>query len=167
MKETRVNEKIRVKEVRVIGAEGEQLGVLSPAEGLRIAREKQLDLVEVAPMASPPVCRIMDYSKYKYDQERKEKEARKRQKGFHVKEIKFRPKIEEHDYQVKLHQLEKFLSKGDKVKVTMTFRGRENAHPEFGRRILERFSQDGVKFGEVEKPPVSEGNTVIMIFSPK
>ncbi|MBI3990937.1 MAG: translation initiation factor IF-3 [Candidatus Omnitrophica bacterium] len=163
----RINERIQGKEIRVIGAEGEQFGVLPPSEGLRMAREKQLDLVEVAPTASPPVCRIIDYSKYKYEQERKEKESRKRQKSFHMKEVKFRPKIEEHDYQVKLHQLEKFLKKGDKVKVTMTFRGREMAHPELGRRILDRLIQDSAGFAEVEKNPIPEGNIITMVFGHK
>ncbi len=126
-----------------------------------------MDLVEVAPEAKPSVCRIMDYSKYKYDQEKKEKLAKKHQKKVHLKEIKLRPKIEEHDYQVKLRSLERFLTRGDKVKVTLGFRGREMAHQELGRRILDRFIKDATNIGQVEKAPVTEGRFINLTFTPK
>ena len=126
-----------------------------------------MDLVEVAPGVKPPVCRIMDYSKYKYDQEKKEKLAKKHQKKTHLKEIKLRPKIEEHDYQVKLKHTEHFLTRGDKVKVTLTFRGREMAHQELGRRVLDRFAKDLVNIGQLERAPIAEGRFINMIFAPK
>ncbi len=126
-----------------------------------------MDLVEVAAQASPPVCRIMDYTKFKYDQQKKNREAKKKQKLVHVKELRFKPKIGEHDYQVKLRNLEKFLKHHDKVKVSMTFRGREMAHKEFGEKILERLVQDAAEFGDLEKPPVREGRNIIIIFKPK
>jgi translation initiation factor IF-3 len=124
-------------------------------------------LVEVAPDVKPSVCRIMDYSKYKYDQEKKEKLAKKHQKKVHLKEIKLRPKIEEHDYQVKLRSLERFLTRGDKVKVTLTFRGREMAHQELGRRVLDRFIKDSANTGQIEKGPVTQGRFVSLTFAPK
>lgn len=151
----------------MIGASGEQIGVLPLEEGLQKARENDLDLVEVAPQASPPVCRIMDYSKYKYDQEKKGREARKKQRTVHIKEIKFKPKIEEHDYQVKLHHLMRFLKRGDRVKVTLWFRGREMAHQEIGREILARVAKDSATLGEVERGPVLEGRHMVMIILPK
>ena len=126
-----------------------------------------MDLVEVAPQAKPPVCRIMDFSKYKYEQEKKEKTAKKQQKKVHLKEVKFRPKIEEHDYQVKLKALSRFLARGDKVKVTLTFRGREMAHQELGRRILDRFIKDSADIAQVERGPVTEGRFTNLIFAPK
>lgn len=140
---------------------------MSPSEGLRLAREKDLDLVEVAPQSNPPVCRIMDYSKYKYDQEKKEREAHRKQKTVHLKEIRLKPKIEEHDYQVKLAHLEKFLKRGDKAKVTLIFRGREITHPERGRQIMDRFAQDLSEVGALEKGPVAEGRTIVMVLTPK
>lgn len=124
-------------------------------------------MVEVAPDAKPSVCRIMDYSRYKYDQEKKEKLAKKHQKKVHLKEIKLRPKIEEHDYQVKLRNLERFLTRGDKVKVTLAFRGREMAHQELGRRILDRFVKDSVNVGQIEKGPITEGRFINLTFAPK
>lgn len=126
-----------------------------------------MDLVEVAPQSDPPVCRIMDYSKYKYDQEKKEREAHRKQRTMHLKEIRLKPKIEEHDYQVKLGHLEKFLKRGDKAKVTLIFRGREITHPERGRQIMERFIQDLSPVGVVERGPVAEGRTIVMVFAPK
>ncbi len=143
------------------------MGVVSTAEAMKIAKEEQLDLVEVAAQAAPPVCRIMDYTKFKYDQQKKGREAKKKQKLVHVKELRFKPKIGEHDYQVKLRNLERFLKHHDKVKVSMTFRGRENAHKEFGERILNRLVQDAAEFGELEKPAVREGRNIIIIFKPK
>ena len=151
----------------MIGENGEQLGISTVEEGVRQAELSGLDLVEVAPQAKPPVCRIMDYSKYKYEQEKKEKLAKKHQKKIRIKEIKLRPKIEEHDYQVKLRSLERFLTRGDKVKVTLRFRGREMRHQELGRRVLERVIKDSAQIGQVEKPPVSEGRFVNMVLGPK
>jgi len=151
----------------LIGESGEQLGVTSIAEGLQRAQTSALDLVEVAPQAKPPVCRVMDYSKYKYEQEKKEKLAKKHQKRTRLKEIKIRPKIEEHDYQVKRRNLERFLSRGDKVKVTLAFRGREMAHQELGRRILDRFVKDAANISQVEKGPITEGRFVNLILGPK
>ncbi|MCQ9207886.1 MAG: translation initiation factor IF-3 [Omnitrophica bacterium] len=163
----RVNNRIRAEKIRLIGENGEQLGVVSSAEALQRAQASSLDLVEVAPQVKPPVCRIMDYSKYKYDQEKKRKLAKKHQKKMRLKEIKIRPKIEEHDYQVKRRNLERFLSRGDKVKVTLAFRGREMAHQELGRRILDRFVKDTANIGQVEKGPVTEGRFINLILGPK
>lgn len=143
------------------------MGVVSNVEAMKIAKEEQLDLVEVAAQAAPPVCRIMDYTKFKYDQQKKGREAKKKQKLVQVKELRFKPKIGEHDYQVKLRNLEKFLKHHDKVKVNMTFRGRENAHKEFGEKILNRLVQDAAEFGELEKPAIREGRNIIIIFKPK
>lgn len=158
---------IRVPQIRVIGAEGEQLGVMRPEEGLRRAREAGFDLVEVASSASPPVCRIMDYSKYKYDQEKKEREARKRQHVIRVKEIRIKPRIEEHDYRTKLDHARKFLAEGNKVKWTLMFRGREIAHVELGRQLLDKIIQDTVDISEVEMVPKKEGRFIFMVLTPK
>lgn len=151
----------------VIAEDGTQLGVMSPEEGLKLAQQAGLDLVEVAPMARPPVCRIMDFSKYKYEQEKKEKEARKKQHAMHIKEIRLKPKIGDHDYLVKLGFIKKFLERKDKVKVTLVFRGREMAHPELGNRVLERLMADIAAFGQVEKPPLKEGRFVVTVIGPK
>lgn len=166
-REARINEFIRVKEIRLIGPEGEQLGILPLERGLGLAREKGLDLVEVAPLAKPPVCRVMNYGKFKYDQTKKAKEARKKQKSVDVKEIIIRPKIEEHDYQVKLRSAKKFLGRGDKVKVTLRFRGRELDHPEIGRHILDRLIVDLEGISQIEKPVYREGKRLIMVIAPK
>lgn len=163
----RINGRIRVREVRVVGEEGEQLGVLATPEALKRAEEAGLDLVEVAPTAVPPVCRIMDYSKYKYEQEKREKEARKKQKIVHLKEIRLSPKIGEHDYQFKVRNLEDFLKRGDKVKITMMFKGREMAHVDLGRKILERLSTDISQIGEIEEPPRQEGRFINMVIRAK
>ena len=165
--EARVNQRIRIKEVRLIGAGGEQLGVVSTPDALQKAQEIGLDLVEVASQAKPPVCRIMDYSKYKYDQEKKAKEARKHQRIIHLKEIKIKPNIEEHDYQVKLYHLRRFLTRGDKAKLTMTFRGREMSHMDIGRKVLDRVVSDLVEVGEMEKGPAREGRNIIINFIPR
>lgn len=143
------------------------MGVLSNEEGLRLAREAGFDLVEVAPEANPPVCRIMDYSKYKYEQSKKEKLAKKKQKTVDLKEIKMKPKIGEHDYQFKLKHIQRFLKKGDRVKVTLTFRGREIMHFDLGRKILERLSKDIAPFGEIIKEPTKENKLLIMMIDPK
>ncbi|MCM8763649.1 MAG: translation initiation factor IF-3, partial [Candidatus Omnitrophica bacterium] len=157
MRFLRVNEQIRARQLRLIGENGEQLGVVSLEEALRQAEEHNLDLVEVAPEAIPPVCRIMDYGKYRYEQEKREKQARKRMHMHHLKEIRLKPNIEEHDYQVKLKNLQKFLKHGDKVKITLFYRKREFTHPEIGEKLLERFLNDATQWGEIEKPPKNEG----------
>ncbi|MBU1887597.1 MAG: translation initiation factor IF-3 [Candidatus Omnitrophica bacterium] len=165
--ELRINQRIRVKDIRLIGPSGEQMGIVPTRDALQKAQEVGLDLVEVAGQASPPVCRIMDYSKYKYEQEKKAKEAKKHQKIMHLKEIKFKPNIEEHDYQVKLHHLKKFLTRGDKAKVTMIFRGREMSHIDIGKKVLDRVTADLVEAGELEAFPKREGRSITLNFIPK
>ncbi len=166
-KDMLVNEKIRAKEVRVIDPEGEQLGILTLKEALSLAREKNLDLVTVAPNAKPPVCRIMDYGKYKYEQSKREKEARKKQNIITVKEVKVRPNIDDHDLDVKVKNAQRFLSSGDKVKVTIMFRGREITHPELGKEICDRIAEAISDYGVVEKKAKVEGKNMIMILAPK
>lgn len=151
----------------MIGAAGEQLGVVSSKRALELAQQSELDLVEVAPGAAPPVCRIMNFSKYKYDQEKKEREVKKHQKQGHLKEIRVKPNIEEHDYQVKLRQLITFLKKKDKVKVNLIFRGREMTHQDIGRKVLDKFVIDMQEFGIVEKGPVLEGRIISLMVAPK
>lgn len=166
-KDLRINQRIRVKEVRLIGPEGEQIGIINTQDALQKAEESGLDLVEVAGQTSPPVCRIMDYSKYKYEQEKKEKEARKHQKVIHLKEIKLKPNIEEHDYQVKLHHLKKFLGRGDHAKITLTFRGRQMSHIEIGKKVIDRMILDISEVGEIETGPVKDGRNIIVNFIPR
>lgn len=156
-----------MKEVRLIGPDGEQMGVVPTQDALQRALEFGLDLVEVAQNATPPVCRIMDYSKYKYDQEKKAKEARKHQRVMHSKEIKIKPRIEEHDYQVKLYHLKRFLTRGDKAKLTMTFRGREMSHMDIGKKVIDRIVVDLAGVGEVEKGPTREGRNITVNFVPR
>ena len=163
----RVNERIRVREVRVIDDTGTQLGIMAPQEGLRIAREKGLDLVEISATAQPPVCRIMDFGKYQYEQQKRARSARKHQKTIELKEIKFRPKVDEHDYQFKKKHIERFLADGDKVKATIFFRGRENAHPEIGRRVLERLVEELREVAMAETEPNKEGNQMHTILAPR
>ncbi len=158
---------IRVSPVRLIGADGKQLGEVSVNEALKMAEQAGFDLVEISPNAKPPVCKIMDYSKYKYDQAKKERMAKKKQHVIHMKEIKMSSKIEEHDYQTKLNHLKKFLGRGDKTKITMYFRGREMAHIDIGRNILERLVKDLSGVGEVEAMPKLEGKLMSMSFKPK
>ncbi|MBU4343516.1 MAG: translation initiation factor IF-3 [Candidatus Omnitrophica bacterium] len=165
--ELRINHRIRIKEVRLIGPEGEQMGVVQTHDAMQKAQEVSLDLVEVAPSGKPPVCRIMDYSKYKYEQEKKSKEARKHQKIIHLKEIKIKPRIEEHDYQVKLYHLKRFLTRGDRAKLTMVFRGREMSHVEIGRKVIDRAISDLVDVGEVEKGPTRDGRNIMVFFVPR
>ena len=153
--------------MRVVGEDGEQLGVMTVPDAVKKAEEAGLDLVEVAPTAVPPVCRIIDYSKYKYEQEKREKEARKKQKIVHIKEIRLGPKIGEHDYQFKLRNLEDFLKRGDKVKVSMMFRGREMTHMDLGRKILDRVSSDISQIGEIEERPRLEGRVITMVIRAK
>lgn len=164
---TRVNERIRVREVRVIDDTGEQLGIMAPQEGLRLAREKGLDLVEISATAQPPVCRIMDFGKYSYEQQKRTRSARKHQKTIVLKEIKFRPKVDEHDYQFKKKHIERFLADGDKVKATIFFRGRENAHPDIGRRVLERLVDELRDVAVAETEPNKEGNQMHTILAPR
>ncbi|MBA2521874.1 MAG: translation initiation factor IF-3 [Solirubrobacterales bacterium] len=164
--QTRINERIRVPKVRLIGSDGEQVGVLDTDEARRIAREADLDLVEVAPDSRPPVCRLLDYSKYKYELEQKAKQARKHQQQVNVREIKLRPKIADHDYETKKGHVQRFLNKKDKVKVTIMFRGREQAHPERGRALLERLFGDLGELAVVEQAPQQEGRNMHMILAP-
>jgi translation initiation factor IF-3 len=163
---TRINERIRVPEVRVIDEEGQQVGVMKTPDALALAQEKDLDLVEVAPEARPPVCRILDYSKYKYEQAQKVKQARKHQQQITVREIKFRPKIAEHDYDTKKNHVERFLKHKDKVKVTIMFRGREVTHPERGTMILDRLAEELAEIGVVEQRPMQEGRNMTMMMAP-
>lgn len=163
----RVNEKIHSPEVRVIGPNGEQLGIVPVRAGLDLAHQHDLDLVEVAAQVKPPVCRIMDFSKYKYEQEKREREAKKHQKQFHIKEIRVKPNIEEHDYGIKLRHLLEFLKEGDKVKVTLMFRGREMAHRDIGRRVIDRFVADVANNGVVEHGPLLEGRFITLVVAPK
>ncbi len=162
-----MNERIRASSIRLVGADGEQIGVVSVEEALEIAREQGYDLVEVAPKAAPPVCRIMDYGKYKYEQSKRAKEAKKHQHVIHVKEMKFRPKTEDHDYQFKLKHVKKFLTEGNKAKMTVRFRGREMAHKELGRKILEKLVQDTQDIAVVEQEPKMEGRTMTLVLGPK
>ena len=164
---TRVNERIRVREVRVIDEDGSQLGIMPPPQALAIARQKGLDLVEIAATANPPVCRIMDFGRYQYQEQKRARSAKKHQKVIEVKEIKFRPKVDEHDYQFKKKHIERFLSDGDKVKATIFFRGREMAHPEIGRRILERLIDELADVAVAETTPRQEGNQMHTILSQK
>ncbi|MBI3332887.1 MAG: translation initiation factor IF-3 [Candidatus Omnitrophica bacterium] len=162
-----MNERIRVREVRLVGANGEQGGVVPIDAALRAASEAGLDLVEVAPQAAPPVCRVMDYAKYRYEEEKQERESRHRQRYAQLKELRFRPQIDEHDYQTKLKNLVKFLKRGSKVKVTLVFRGREMAHQEFGHRLLERLKGDIAEVAQVERTPMQEGRFIFMTVAPK
>jgi translation initiation factor IF-3 len=163
---THVNEEIRVPRVRVISSTGESLGILAIAEARERAVFEGLDLVEVAPNADPPVCRIMDYGKFKYEKSKKQKEARKKQHVSHLKEIKMHPKIEEHDYNFKMDHARKFLFRGDRVKATIVFRGREIAHLDFGKRLLERFAADVADLSMVEMTGKMEGRNMISMFVP-
>ncbi len=163
---TRINERIRVPEVRLIDDEGKQIGVMKTPDALAFAQERDLDLVEVAPEARPPVCRVLDYSKYKYEQAQKVKQARKHQQQITVREIKFRPKIAEHDYDTKKHHVERFLRHKDKVKVTIMFRGREVTHPERGTAILDRLADELSELGVVEQRPMQEGRNMTMMMAP-
>ncbi len=162
---TRTNERIRVREIRVINDEGEQLGIMSPHQAIAIAREKGLDLVEISPTATPPVCRIMDYGRYHYEEQKRTRLARKNQKSIELKEIKFRPKVDEHDYNFKKRHIERIVGEGDKVKATIFFRGREMAHPDIGRRILERLVEDLEGIAMAETRPSKQGNQMHIILS--
>lgn len=162
-----VNEQIRDREVRLIDQDGNQLGVMPVKEAQKIAREKNLDLVKISPNAKPPVCKIINYGKYKFELAKKQKEAKKKQKIISVKEVRLSPNIEEHDIMTKQKNASKFLSKGDKVKVTVRFRGRELAHTDVGKTILLNFAKDLKDVGDIEKPPKMEGRSMVMFLAPK
>ena len=162
-----INERIRFPKIRVIDTDGEQLGILTPQEALRLAEAKDLDLVLVSDKADPPVCRIMDYGKYKFEQEKKAREARKKQHTADVKEVKMRYKIEDHDYQVRVNQAVRFLKDGDKVKATITFRGREIQHSDLAEDLLKRMAIDLEEVAEVQQAPKREGRNMMMLLSPK
>lgn len=163
----RVNDDIDVAEVRVVDADGEMVGVLSTKEAIEMAFEVGLDLVEVSPNASPPVCKILDYGKFKYEAQKKANEARKKQKVIEVKEIKMRPGIDEHDYQVKMKAVRKFLDNGDKVKMTIRFRGREMAHQDLGMKVLDRVREEVDELAKVEQFPKTEGRLMTMVIAPR
>ncbi|MBI1992108.1 MAG: translation initiation factor IF-3, partial [Candidatus Omnitrophica bacterium] len=150
----------------VIGEDGAQLGVMAPADALKLARERGLDLVEVAPQTNPPVCRILDFNKFRYEEQRREREAKKKHHVAKLKEVKFKPRIERHDYQIKLAMLKRFLMRGDQAKVTMVYRGRELTHTELGRRILDRLVADLRPISKVERTPQLEGRFMTMVFGP-
>ncbi len=164
--EARINDRIRAREVRLIGAEGEQLGTVALPDALRIAREAELDLVEVAPNNVPPVCKIMDFGRWQYEQEQRRKESRKKATNVVIKEMKFRPKIDIHDYTTKMRHVQKFLGDGNKVKLTIMFRGREMAHPELGRKILDQIATDVVDYAIVESAPRQDGRNMTMVLHP-
>jgi translation initiation factor IF-3 len=163
---TRINDRIRVPEVRLIGDDGRQIGVVKTDEALRYARERDLDLVEVAPEARPPVCRVLDYSKYKYEQAQKQKQARKHQQQITIREIKFRPKIAQNDYDTKKGHVARFLRNRDKVKITIMFRGREVTHPERGTALLDRLAEELSEIGVVEQAPAQDGRNMTMMLAP-
>ncbi|MBZ8181310.1 translation initiation factor IF-3 [Oscillatoria salina] len=162
-----INDRIRFPKVRVIDTDGSQIGIISPEEGVRLAEEKELDLVLVSETADPPVCKIMDYGKYKYEKEKKEREAKKKQHNADVKEVKMRYKIEDHDYNVRVSQAERFLKSGDKVKATITFRGREIQHTDLAEELLKRMATDLQELAEVQQAPKREGRNMMMLLSPK
>lgn len=153
--------------MRVIGVDGEQVGVMATRDAIRLAQEKGYDLVEISPNANPPVCKIMDYGKYKYELSKKAKDAKKKQRSFHLKEMRFRPKTEDHDYTFKMKHIREFLSEGNKVKVFVEFRGREMTHKELGEKIIERLLSDLTGVGAVEQRPKFEGRSLTMIIMPK
>ena len=164
---TKTNEQIRFPQIRVIDSDGSQLGVITPREALSIAQEKDLDLVLVSETAKPPVCKIMDYGKYKYERDKKLKEAKKKQHNADVKEVKMRYKIEEHDYNVRVKNAQRFLKSGDKVKATINFRGREAQHVHLGHELLNRLAEDLKDMAEIQQRPKKEGRNMIMLLSPK
>ncbi|WP_420804146.1 translation initiation factor IF-3 [Ralstonia soli] len=166
-KSHRINREISAPEIRLTGVEGEALGIVKLFDALRLAEEKDVDLVEIAPTAQPPVCRLMDYGKFKYQEQKKAHEAKLKQKVIQVKEVKFRPGTDDNDYDVKLRNATRFLEDGDRVKVTLRFRGREMAHQEIGMRMLERIKTDLEEFGQVEQMPKMEGRQAVMMLAPK
>ena len=163
----RVNERIRVREIRVIDDTGQQLGIMPPPQAVAIAKQKGLDLVEISPTATPPVCRIMDFGKYQYQEQKRAREARKHQKVIEVKEIKMRPNIDDHDYEVKMRAMKRFIEEGDKVKVTLRFRGREMVHSELGLEVLNRVRGEMDPITKIESMPRMEGRQMVMVLAPK
>lgn len=163
----RVNREIEARSIRLVGADGEMIGVVTLREGLVMAEEAGLDLVEVSPNAEPPVCKILDFGKFKYEAQKKKNEAKKKQKVIEVKEIKLRPAIDDNDYAVKMRNMRKFLEEGDKVKVTLRFRGRELAHQDLGMKVLERVKAELDELGKVEQHPKMEGRQMVMVIAPK
>ena len=163
----RINDRIRSPEIRLIGADGENVGVVTPARAMQMAEEAGLDLVEISPTAEPPVCKIMDFGKFKYETQKREAEARKKQKIIEIKEIKFRPGTDTNDYDVKMRSVVKFLEEGDKVKITLRFRGREMAHQELGLALLRRVEADVTEIGKIESFPRLEGRQMVMMIGPK
>jgi len=162
----RVNHRIQATEIRLIGPDGNNVGIVTPSRGIVLAEEAGLDLVEINPNANPPVCKVMDFGKFKYEQSKRESEARKKQKTIEVKEIKFRPGTDTHDYEVKMRSVRKFLENGDRVKVSLRFRGREMAHQNLGRQVLDRVAEDAREIGKVENLPKLEGRRMIMTIGP-
>ncbi len=167
IRDLRINDEIRVREVRVVGDGGEQFGVMSVRDALQLAQERHVDLVEVSPTAKPPVCRLMDYGKFKYEQAKRDRESRKKQKIVNVKELKMRPSIEDHDFDVKVKNARRFLEEGDKVKCTMVFRGREIVHAPLAQQTLSKLAELVSDVGAVERVPRVEGRAMIMILAPK
>ncbi len=167
VRDVRINREIRAREVRVVDPEGKQLGVLPLIEALRLATNFELDLVEVSSKSDPPVCRIMDYGKFKYQQSKKAHDAKKKQAVVHIKEVKMRPKTEEHDFQFKLKHIERFLKEGDKIKITIVFRGREIAFPDQGRNMMSRVQEAVKEWGKIEQTPKFEGRNFVMILAPQ
>jgi translation initiation factor IF-3 len=162
-----VNRRIRFPQVRVIGEKGEQIGIMPTRQAIKLAEEKGFDLVEVSPQARPPVCKIMDYGKYKYELTKKARDAKKKQRSFQMKEMRFRPKTEEHDYKFKMRHIREFLSQGSKVKILVVFKGRERTHMEFGQKILDKLKTDLTDVGEPGAPPKMEGRSLTLTFMPK
>jgi translation initiation factor IF-3 len=163
----RINHRIEAREIRLIDAEGENQGIMPTRQALALAEESGLDLVELSPDAKPPVCKILDYGKFKYQEQKKAAEARKKQKVIEIKEIKMRPMIDDHDYGVKMKAIRRFFDEGDKVKVTLRFRGREMAHQELGQRLLDRVKGDTIEVAKVESEPRFEGRQIVMVLAPK
>ena len=166
-KEIQINEEIRDKELRIIGSDGQQLGIMSAKEALDLAEQKNLDLVKIAPQSNPPVCKIMDYGKYRFEQAKREKEARKNQKTVEIKEIRMFSAIDTHDFNTKVNQAMKFLKNGDKIKVSVRFRKRAIAHPQLGEELLDKFKEACAEAGVVDKPAKMEGRSIVMFMSPK
>ncbi|WP_081619531.1 MULTISPECIES: translation initiation factor IF-3 [Vitreoscilla] len=166
-REARINGEITVREVRLISNTGEQLGVVSTRQAMALAEEQDVDLVEISPNATPPVCKLMDFGKFKYEQAKKRDEAKKKQKQVQIKEIKFRPGTDDGDYNIKMRNIVRFLADGDKVKITLRFRGREMAHQQLGAQLLKRVQEDLVEVGAVEQFPKMEGRQMVMMVAPK
>ena len=162
-----INEEIRDSEIRLISATGEQLGIMSAAQAQHIADEQGLDLVKISPQATPPVCKLMDYGKFRYQEQKKAQEAKAKQKVVQIKEVKFRPATDENDFQTKLRSLKRFLEDGDKAKITLRFRGREMAHQQFGTQLMDRVREELVDIAQVEHAPKLEGRQMIMVLAPK